>query len=653
MDEGTQNYSLDHKLAGTNPSVLVDKTKFAGDGLKTAHADSDLMKDTRSALFTPDSPQDEPIIVSYESEEKETKKDKDTHTASHDSQKEKLEQQKVKAEAEVASLKARPSYLDINQLTELLVTSLKPKLSKLLASHDFASSMPNELKELPSKITTLSGEIQELKRHVQGMEIELPAEFLALPIQISSVQAKLQTLDTLPSLLNNVVDTLTRFESITENASKGVPSAGPTTTSPAEEEKNTNPTTKDAGTKNLHNKLIYLLGIDIVTRYYNKKLLYEKYCDKMLKRRKSSKIINCDVLTQKGPIIMQIYREDGTIEVISNVKVSDLHLAEWREVVQACPHRKEKGWKTIYGLIKKRMEYLNQTEKELKIEFNKPLKEQDPLNELNDLADKKRKRTSDSKDHSRSTKKHKSSIQHEEEGSSVSDLHVLRILGSIFTSFYASDQKLKKAYKVYKARKRLLYVKRNKAISLRKTTFRVGIEVQQLFLKGRTDHSNNNVNAEENNNDQAIDAHIDENEFYNIFNTPIREEAESSTHNVDNSNMHTFYQRHQSEHRWTKDHRLEQVRENPSKPVQTRRQLATDLELSMFALTVSTAKPKNIKEAMADSAWIEAMQDELYQFDRLQVWELVNKPFSKKVIKLKWLWKNKKNEDQTVIRNKE
>ncbi|GJU16176.1 reverse transcriptase domain-containing protein [Tanacetum coccineum] len=32
---------------------------------------------------------------------------------------------------------------------------------------------------------------------------------------------------------------------------------------------------------------------------------------------------------------------------------------------------------------------------------------------------------------------------------------------------------------------------------------------------------------------------------------------------------------------------------------------------------------------MADSAWIEAMQDELHQFDRLQVWELVDKPFSK------------------------
>ncbi|GKE58752.1 retrovirus-related pol polyprotein from transposon TNT 1-94 [Tanacetum coccineum] len=55
---------------------------------------------------------------------------------------------------------------------------------------------------------------------------------------------------------------------------------------------------------------------------------------------------------------------------------------------------------------------------------------------------------------------------------------------------------------------------------------------------------------------------------------------------------------------------------------------------------------------MADSAWIEAMQEELYQFDRLEVWELVDKPFGKTVIKLKWLWKNKKDEDQTVIYNK-
>ncbi|GKA27381.1 retrovirus-related pol polyprotein from transposon TNT 1-94 [Tanacetum coccineum] len=59
---------------------------------------------------------------------------------------------------------------------------------------------------------------------------------------------------------------------------------------------------------------------------------------------------------------------------------------------------------------------------------------------------------------------------------------------------------------------------------------------------------------------------------------------------------------------WTRDHPLEQVRGNPTMPVQTRRQLATDPKMCMFALTVSIVEPKNIKEAMADSAWIKAMQ---------------------------------------------
>nr|GEY13627.1 Gag-Pol polyprotein [Tanacetum cinerariifolium] len=63
-------------------------------------------------------------------------------------------------------------------------------------------------------------------------------------------------------------------------------------------------------------------------------------------------------------------------------------------------------------------------------------------------------------------------------------------------------------------------------------------------------------------------------------------------------------------------------------------------------------KPKNIKEAMADSAWIEAMQEELHQFDRLDVWELVDRPLCKNVINIKWLWKNKHDEKNTVIHNK-
>nr|GEY22404.1 retrovirus-related Pol polyprotein from transposon TNT 1-94 [Tanacetum cinerariifolium] len=64
-------------------------------------------------------------------------------------------------------------------------------------------------------------------------------------------------------------------------------------------------------------------------------------------------------------------------------------------------------------------------------------------------------------------------------------------------------------------------------------------------------------------------------------------------------------------------HPLEQVIGNPSQSVRTRRQLESDGEMCMFALIVSRTEPKNIKKAMADSAWIESMQEELHQFDRL------------------------------------
>nr|GEZ79033.1 retrovirus-related Pol polyprotein from transposon TNT 1-94 [Tanacetum cinerariifolium] len=60
---------------------------------------------------------------------------------------------------------------------------------------------------------------------------------------------------------------------------------------------------------------------------------------------------------------------------------------------------------------------------------------------------------------------------------------------------------------------------------------------------------------------------------------------------------------------------------------------------------------KNIKEAMPDSAWIEAMQEEISQFKRLDMWELVDKPLCKNVINMKWLWKNKYDEENTIIRN--
>ncbi|GKE35362.1 retrovirus-related pol polyprotein from transposon TNT 1-94, partial [Tanacetum coccineum] len=63
-------------------------------------------------------------------------------------------------------------------------------------------------------------------------------------------------------------------------------------------------------------------------------------------------------------------------------------------------------------------------------------------------------------------------------------------------------------------------------------------------------------------------------------------------------------------------------------------------------------EPKNVKEAMTDPAWIESMQEELLQFKRLDVWVLLPTLDNIKPHTLKWLFKNKHDEENTVIRNK-
>ncbi|GJX34213.1 copia protein [Tanacetum coccineum] len=114
---------------------------------------------------------------------------------------------------------------------------------------------------------------------------------------------------------------------------------------------------------------------------------------------------------------------------------------------------------------------------------------------------------------------------------------------------------------------------------------------------------------------------LDGNTFVNPFAPPSTSAAESSSSQyVDPSNMHTFYQPYPHEYLWTKDHPLEQVIGEPSRLVLTRNQLRTDGDMCMYALTMSTIEPRNVKEAMTDPAWIESMQEELRQFKRLDVW---------------------------------
>ncbi|KAI3769208.1 hypothetical protein L6452_00308 [Arctium lappa] len=103
------------------------------------------------------------------------------------------------------------------------------------------------------------------------------------------------------------------------------------------------------------------------------------------------------------------------------------------------------------------------------------------------------------------------------------------------------------------------------------------------------------------------------------------------------------------EHRWTKDHPLHQVIGDFDKPVQTR---STTINQCMHDSFLSKIEPPRVSEALADSDWVSAMQEDLNQFEALNVWRLVPKPKGKTVIGTKWVFKNKKDEDGVVIRNK-
>ncbi|GJW06109.1 retrovirus-related pol polyprotein from transposon TNT 1-94 [Tanacetum coccineum] len=71
-----------------------------------------------------------------------------------------------------------------------------------------------------------------------------------------------------------------------------------------------------------------------------------------------------------------------------------------------------------------------------------------------------------------------------------------------------------------------------------------------------------------------------------------------------------------------------------------------------FDAFLTTVEPKNYKEAILDSSWIEAMQEEIHEFERLQVWELVPRPDYIMLINLKWIFKVKRDEFGGVLKNK-
>nr|GEX16463.1 putative ribonuclease H-like domain-containing protein [Tanacetum cinerariifolium] len=146
-------------------------------------------------------------------------------------------------------------------------------------------------------------------------------------------------------------------------------------------------------------------------------------------------------------------------------------------------------------------------------------------------------------------------------------------------------------------------------------------------------------------------APIDNNPFVNMFALKLSSEA-SSSGDVSSAESTYVTQTHHQLKKWCKDHPLDNVIGNPSRPVSTRTKLATDALWCLYNSVLSKVKPKNFKSAITKDCWFQAMQDEIHEFDRLQVWELVHHLDCVMIIALKCIYKVKLDEYSDVLKNK-
>ncbi|GJS29239.1 retrovirus-related pol polyprotein from transposon TNT 1-94 [Tanacetum coccineum] len=100
------------------------------------------------------------------------------------------------------------------------------------------------------------------------------------------------------------------------------------------------------------------------------------------------------------------------------------------------------------------------------------------------------------------------------------------------------------------------------------------------------------------------------------------------------------------------DHPLENIIGELARPVSTRLQLHEQALFCYYDAFLTAVEPKTYKDALTQSCWIEAMQEELNEFERLKVWELVPRPDKVMVITLKWIYKVKLDELGGILKNK-
>ncbi|GJX14164.1 retrovirus-related pol polyprotein from transposon TNT 1-94 [Tanacetum coccineum] len=146
-------------------------------------------------------------------------------------------------------------------------------------------------------------------------------------------------------------------------------------------------------------------------------------------------------------------------------------------------------------------------------------------------------------------------------------------------------------------------------------------------------------------------AHMNNDPYFGIEILEVPSDQYSSTDSI-HTIVHPDHQISKHNIKWTKDHPLENIIGELDRPVSTRLQLHEQALFCYYDAFLTVVEPKTYKDALTQSCWIEAMQEELNEFERLRVWELVPRPDKVMVITLKWIYKVKLDELGGILKNK-
>nr|GEX75573.1 retrovirus-related Pol polyprotein from transposon TNT 1-94 [Tanacetum cinerariifolium] len=124
------------------------------------------------------------------------------------------------------------------------------------------------------------------------------------------------------------------------------------------------------------------------------------------------------------------------------------------------------------------------------------------------------------------------------------------------------------------------------------------------------------------------------------FPIPKTVSEESSSSDIIPTTVHSDAPISKQISKWTKDHPLQNINGELSRPISIRLKLQEQALFCHYDAFLTLVKPKTYKDALIQSCWIKAMQEELNKFERLEVWELVPRLDKVMVITLKWIYKN-------------